>query len=59
MFSRGNFLAFVWLYLFEFFFHFFSFSPFSELVTCVVNALIKREIEDKSVRGPVDGHSWL
>jgi hypothetical protein len=26
---------------------------------CVVNALIKGEIEDRSVRGPVDGRSWL
>jgi hypothetical protein len=25
----------------------------------VVNALIKGEIEDRSVRGPVDGRSWL
>jgi hypothetical protein len=26
---------------------------------CVVNALIKGEIEDRRVRGPVDGRSWL
>jgi hypothetical protein len=26
---------------------------------CVVNALIKGEIEDWSIRGPVDGRSWL
>jgi hypothetical protein len=29
------------------------------LLVCVVNALIKGEIEDRSVRGPVDGRSWL
>jgi hypothetical protein len=29
------------------------------LLVCVVNALIKGEIEDQSVRGPVDGRSWL
>jgi hypothetical protein len=55
----GFFLAFD--HLFEFWFRFFSFSLFSKLVTCacVVNALIKGEIEDRSVRGPVDGRSWL
>jgi hypothetical protein len=26
---------------------------------CVVNALIKGEIEDRSIWGPVDGRSWL
>jgi hypothetical protein len=26
---------------------------------CVVNALIKGEIEDRSARGPVDGHSLV
>jgi hypothetical protein len=31
----------------------------SWLLVCVVNALIKGEIEDQSVRGPVDGRSWL
>jgi hypothetical protein len=48
-------------HMFEFFSRFFSFSLFSELVTCVcvVNTLIKGEVEDRSVRGPVDGHSWL
>jgi hypothetical protein len=46
-------------HLFEFFSRFFSFSLFSELViVCVVNALIKGEIEDRNVRGPVDGRSW-
>jgi hypothetical protein len=29
------------------------------LLGCVVNALINGEIEDWSVRGPVDGRSWL
>jgi hypothetical protein len=29
------------------------------LLVCVVNALIKGDIEDRSVRGPVDGRSWL
>jgi hypothetical protein len=29
------------------------------LLVCVVNALIKRQTEDRSVRGPVDCHSWL
>jgi hypothetical protein len=52
----GFFLAFD--HLFEFLVHFF-FSSFSELVTMCVNALIKGEIEDLSVRGPMDGRSWL
>jgi hypothetical protein len=47
-------------HLFEFFVRFFSFSFFYELVTmCVVNALIKGEIEDQSIRGPVDGRSLV
>jgi hypothetical protein len=29
------------------------------LLVCVVNALMKGEIEDRSIRGPVDGHSLL
>jgi hypothetical protein len=29
------------------------------LLVCVANALIKGEIEDRSVRGPVDGCFWL
>jgi hypothetical protein len=29
------------------------------LLVCVVNALIKGEIEDRSVRGLVDGRFWL
>jgi hypothetical protein len=52
-------LCFAFDHLFELFSRFFSFFVFSELVTCVcvVNALINREIEDQSVRGPVDGRS--
>jgi hypothetical protein len=48
-------------HLFEFLFRLFSFFLFSLnwLLVCVVNALIKGEIEDRSVRGPVDGRSWL
>jgi hypothetical protein len=38
----------------------FSSSLFYELVTmCVVNAFIKGEIEDLSIRGPVDGRSMV
>jgi hypothetical protein len=29
------------------------------LLVCVVNALIKGEIEDQSIQGLVDDHSWL
>jgi hypothetical protein len=29
------------------------------LLVCVVNALIKGEIEDRSIQGPVDGLYWL
>jgi hypothetical protein len=29
------------------------------LLVCVVNALIKGEIEDRSIREPMDGCSWL
>jgi hypothetical protein len=29
------------------------------LLVCVANALMKGEIEDRSVWGPVDGRSWL
>jgi hypothetical protein len=43
-------------HLLEFFFLFFSFS-LNWLLVCVVNALTKGEIEDRSVRGPVDGRS--
>jgi hypothetical protein len=46
-------------HLFEFFVRFFSFYfSLNWLLVCVVNALIKGEIEDRSVRGPVDGRSW-
>jgi hypothetical protein len=43
----------------------FSFVPFlflfslNWLLVCVVNSFMKGEIEDRSVRGPVDGRSWL
>jgi hypothetical protein len=50
----GFFLAFD--HLLEFFFHSFSFS-LNLLLVCVVNALIKGVIEDRSVRGSVDGCS--
>jgi hypothetical protein len=43
------FLSFSFLFLFS----------LNWLLVCVVNALIKGEIEDRSVRGPVDGRSWL
>jgi hypothetical protein len=47
-------------HLFEFFIRFFSFLfSLNWLLVCVVNALIKGEIEDRSVQGPVDGRSWL
>jgi hypothetical protein len=47
-------------HLFKIFVCFFSFYFFYELVTmCVVNALIKGEIEDWSIRGPVDGRSLV
>jgi hypothetical protein len=43
---------------FSFFSFLFLFS-LNWLLVCVVNALIKGEIEDWSVREPVDGRSWL
>jgi hypothetical protein len=47
-------------HLLEFFFCFLFFFSFLWIgYLCVVNALIKGEIEDRSVRGPVDGRSWL
>jgi hypothetical protein len=48
-------------HLFDFFFRFSSFTLFSLnwLVVCVINAIIKGEIEDRSVRGLVDGRSCL
>jgi hypothetical protein len=46
--------------LFEFFSCFFSFSLFSELVTCVCcQCTHQGGIEDRSVWGPVDGRSSL
>jgi hypothetical protein len=60
--SSELFLAFVWLLItcliFSFVSILFLFS-LNWLLVCVVNALIKGEIEDRSVRGPVDGRSWL
>jgi hypothetical protein len=38
---------------------FLSLFSLNWLLVCVVNALIKGEIEDRSVRGLVDGRSWL
>jgi hypothetical protein len=47
-------------HLFEFYFISFLFLfSLNWLLVCVVNALIKGEIEDRSVQGPVDGRSWL
>jgi hypothetical protein len=61
--SSDLFLAFVWLSITCFSFSFVSFLFFlfslNWLFVCVVNALIKGEIEDWSIRGPVDGRSWL
>jgi hypothetical protein len=38
----------------------FSFSLFFELVTmCVVDALIKGEIDDRIIRGPLDGRTLV
>jgi hypothetical protein len=46
--------------LLEFFFRSFFFLFYLNwLLVCVVNALIKGEIEDRSIRGPMDGRSWL
>jgi hypothetical protein len=41
------------------FFSFLFFFSLNWLLVCVVNALIKGEIEDRSIRGPMDGRSWL
>jgi hypothetical protein len=47
-------------HLLEFLFRFFSFLfSLNWLLGCVVNELIKGEIEDRSVRGLMDGRSWL
>jgi hypothetical protein len=60
--SQVIFFAFVWLLItclgFSFVSFIFLFS-LNWLLVCVVNALIKGEIEDQSVRGLVDGRSWL
>jgi hypothetical protein len=56
------FLAFVWLLITCFSFYFVSFVflfSLNWLLVCVVSALIKGEIEDRSIRGPVVGRSWL
>jgi hypothetical protein len=46
--------------LFEFFFRFFSFSLFSELVTCVCCQCTHQGGDwGPGVRGPVGGRSWL
>jgi hypothetical protein len=39
------------------FFSFLFLFSLNWLLVCVVNALIKGETEDQSVRGPVDGRS--
>jgi hypothetical protein len=45
-------------HLFEFLVRFFSFFfSLNWLLVCVVNALIKGEIENRSIWGPVDGRS--
>jgi hypothetical protein len=46
-----GFWSLVWVFLFLF--------SLNWLLVCVVNALIKGEIEDRSVQGLVDGRSWL
>jgi hypothetical protein len=59
-FSLSNDIVLAFDHLFECLVLFLFFSLFSVLVTmCVVNALVKREIEDRSVRGPVDGRSLV
>jgi hypothetical protein len=56
--SLGFCLAFDHLLSFSFVSFLFLFS-LNWLLVCVVNALIKGEIEDWSISGPVVGHSWL
>jgi hypothetical protein len=51
-----GFWSLVWVFSFVAFLFLFSLNW---LLVCVVNALIKGEIEDRSVWGPVDGRSWL
>ena len=41
------------------FFFFFGVFYLCCVIMCVVNTLIKGEIEDRSVRGPVDGRSLV
>jgi hypothetical protein len=60
--SSDLFLAFVWLLITSLSFLFVSFLflfSLNWLLVCVVNALIKGEIEDRSIREPMDGCSWL
>jgi hypothetical protein len=60
--SSDLFLVFVWLLITCLSFYFVCFLflfSLNWLLVCVVNALIKGEIEDRSVRGPMDGRSWL
>jgi hypothetical protein len=60
--SSDIFMALVWLLITCLSFYFISFiflCSLNWLLVCVVNALIKGEIEDRSVRGLVDGRSWL
>jgi hypothetical protein len=64
MFSHSSDLvaAFVWLFiscLSSLVVSFLLLFFLNRLLMCVVNALIKREIEDRRVRGPVDDHSWM
>jgi hypothetical protein len=61
-FPSDLFLAFVWLLITCLSCSFVSFHflfSMNFLLVCVVNALIKGEIEDRSVRRSVDGRSWL
>jgi hypothetical protein len=59
-FSLSNDIVLAFDHLFECLVLFLFFSLFSVLVTmCVVNALVKGEIEDRSVRGPADGRSLV
>jgi hypothetical protein len=58
--SSDLFSAFVWILITCLSFPFVSFIflfSLNWLLVCVVNALIKGEIEDRRVRGPVDGCS--
>jgi hypothetical protein len=60
--SSDLFLSFVWLLITYLSFYFVSFLflfSLNWLLVCVVNALIEGKIENRSIRGPVDGRSWL